>query len=230
MANAVLVTESKLVKVEKEKAENTLNLAFERRFKNTHNYYKNVDLVYTNHQNFTTQVVNYEIKNKDIEWLEDNEAELKGISYDDFEKAIDTFEKISRINKLKNFDSIWENWKRLAHAEDYKKLTEGVLRKIHKDYWLPEIEKTKRSFLRIFWEKADYDDKNDNAAFHRRQTDKMKLRGRQQKIDLEAYKKFYDFWTHQFAGLDILQDMYEREIKKQEIIETEKAIFNLEFK
>jgi hypothetical protein len=45
----------------------------------------------------------------------------------------------------------------------------------------------------MFWEKAEHDDKNPNAAFHHRKTfEKMSLR-RRQNVDLETYRKFYDF-------------------------------------
>jgi len=82
----------------------------------------------------------------------------------------------------------------------------------------------------MFWEKAEHDDKNPNAAFHHRKTfEKMTLR-KQQKVDLETYKKFYEFRDQQFKVLDLLKDIFKRETKKTQILEHDRAIMNLEYK
>lgn len=58
----------------------------------------------------------------------------------------------------------------------------------------------------------------------------MKTRGRNQKVDLDAYKKMQDFWTEKFNVLEILNDLNEREAKKHEVLDSERAIFLSEMK
>lgn len=45
--------------------------------------------------------------------------------------------------------------------------------------------------MRMFWEKADYDDTDNNSTFRKRQKDKMKLR-RKIKYEMESYSKMFD--------------------------------------
>ena len=55
------------------------------------NYIKCKEAVYDGYENFTFNEINYEISDKDIRFLKQSGLE---ISYHDFEKVIDTFEKI----------------------------------------------------------------------------------------------------------------------------------------
>jgi hypothetical protein len=57
----------------------------------------------------------------------------------------------------------------------------------------------------------------------------MSLR-RRQNVDLETYRKFYDFRDQQFKVLDLLKDIFIREQKKSQLLEHDRGIFNLEYK
>ena len=59
------------------------------------NYIKNKELVFEGYENFTFKEVNYEITEKDIKFIQC--AGLQ-ISHEDFEKVIDTFEKIVALD------------------------------------------------------------------------------------------------------------------------------------
>lgn len=148
-----------------EKKECKINFQYQPIFKDKVAFIMNVPEVHEGYEDFTTQRVDYEIRDKDLQFMK--LAGLK-ITPDEFEKAIDSFEKICKMVKNENFKVIMSHWARLANAKDYKGLTEDVLDNIYMNHWKPEKEKTKRSFLRIFWEKADYDDNNNNSAFRRR--------------------------------------------------------------
>lgn len=55
----------------------------------------------------------------------------------------------------------------------------------------------------MFWEKADYDDSDTNAAFRKRQKDKMKLR-KKVKYELESYYKMFEHRKESIRVLKIL--------------------------
>ena len=55
-----------------------------------------------------------------------------------------------------------------APKEFATKIQKTVLEQIYSKYWKNEREKRKRSFLRIFWEKADFDDTDPISAFRKR--------------------------------------------------------------
>jgi truncated hemoglobin YjbI len=48
------------------------------------------------------------------------------------------------------------------------RIPKASLEIIYQKYWKNEREKRKRSFLRIFWEKADFDDVDPLSAFRKR--------------------------------------------------------------
>ena len=83
-------------------------------------------------------------------------------------------------------------------------------------YWKSERETRRRSFLRIFWEKADYDDVDAFAAFRKRVKEKMKLR-KKPKDEYDRLKKMYDLRDQSIKVLQILQKMWTREEMKKRI-------------
>jgi hypothetical protein len=67
----------------------------------------------------------------------------------------------------------------------------------------------------LFWEKADFDDIDTNAAFRKRQKEKMKLR-KKTKYEIESYFKMFELRRDSIRVLCILQDLCKREeIKKK---------------
>ena len=56
------------------------------------------------------------------------------------------------------------------------KITKNVLEAIYDQYWKTKREENGRSFIRLFWEKADKDDNDIMAIFRKRNTTKMRLR------------------------------------------------------
>lgn len=140
-----------------------------------HAYIVTVDQVYDGFENFSTKKVDYEIKDIDIEYIKDAKLD---ISHADFEKCIDAFEKIQKLKKSPALQVIQQNWDSMANAKNHPKLTSEVRARIFNEFWKPlREERRNRSFLRMFWEKAEHDDKNPNAAFHHRKTfEKMTLR------------------------------------------------------
>lgn len=82
--------------------------------------------------------------------------------------------------------------------------------------------------MRMFWEKADYDDNDPFSAFRKRQKEKMKLR-KKTKYEIESYKKMFEIRKSCLRVLEIMQDTYKREqIKKRENL-IDQAIFELQF-
>ena len=79
-----------------------------------------------------------------------------------------------------------------------------MLETIYSKYWKNEREKRKRPFLRIFWEKADFDDSDPISAFRKRMKDKMKLR-KKIKYELESYQKMHDLRKESIRVLKIIQ-------------------------
>src|SRR5580704_9642604 len=85
-----------------------------------------------------------------------------------------------------------------------QKISKSILETIYSKYWKNEREKRKnRSFLRIFWEKADFDDSDPISAFRKRHKDKMKLR-KKTKYELESYSKMHDLRIESVRVLKLL--------------------------
>lgn len=55
----------------------------------------------------------------------------------------------------------------------------------------------------MFWEKADYDDVDTNAAFRKRAKEKMKLR-KKTKYEIDAYHKMHELRRESIHVLKIL--------------------------
>ncbi len=70
--------------------------------------------------------------------------------------------------------------------------------------------------MRIFWEKADFDDVDPISAFRKRQKDKMKLR-KKVKYELESYQKMLDLRKESVRVLKLLQSVFQRECHKKSV-------------
>lgn len=68
----------------------------------------------------------------------------------------------------------------------------------------------------MFWEKADYDDVDVNAAFRKRAKEKMKLR-KKTKYEIESYFKMFELRNDSVNVLRLLQDVWRREEYKKKI-------------
>lgn len=102
------------------------------------------------------------------------------------------------------------------------------LETIYSKYWKEEREKRKRSFLRMFWEKADYDDNDQFSAFRKRVKQKMTLR-KKTKYEIESYLKMFDLRRNCLDVLFVINDMHKREqLKKRQNI-LDQAIFDAQF-
>jgi hypothetical protein len=66
----------------------------------------------------------------------------------------------------------------------------------------------------MFWEKADIDDNDQNAAFRKRQKEKMKLR-KKTKYEIESYFKMFELRTDCVNVLHMLRSVYQREELKK---------------
>lgn len=84
------------------------------------------------------------------------------------------------------------------------------LETIYSKYWKEEREKRKKSFLRMFWEKADYDDNDQFSAFRKRVKQKMTLR-KKTKYEIESYLKMFDLRRNCLDVLSVINDMHRRE-------------------
>lgn len=78
--------------------------------------------------------------------------------------------------------------------------------------------------MRIFWEKADYDDSDTNSAFRKRQKEKMKLR-KKTKYEIESYFKMFELRADSVNVLLILQAVHKREDLKKRANLADQAIF-----
>jgi hypothetical protein len=76
----------------------------------------------------------------------------------------------------------------------------------------------KRSFLREFWEKPDTNDNDPHVAYRRRPPvqKKMKLREKP-KLEIETYRKMFDFRRDSTHILLLLQEMWVREDHKKKV-------------
>lgn len=109
-----------------------------------------------------------------------------------------------------------ENFFVKAGNEYSNRINKEHLETIYMKYWKPEREQRKRSFLRMFWEKADFDDTDNFSAFRKRQKDKMKTR-RKMKIEIDSYKRMMDIRKESVQVLQIIRDCYMRDHLKKNL-------------
>mmetsp|Transcript_3322 Transcript_3322/g.2281 ORF Transcript_3322/g.2281 Transcript_3322/m.2281 type:complete len:149 (+) Transcript_3322:181-627(+) len=102
-----------------------------------------------------------------------------------------------------------------------------MLETIYLKYWKCERENRKRSFLRMFWEKADFDDTDPFSAFRKRVKDKMKLR-KKMKIEIDQFKRMLDIRRDSVLVLDILRMSYQRDAIKKSLHTIRQRDFELQ--
>lgn len=85
------MSKSQLVTIDVKKEQQKINFQYKKQDLPKHAYIVTIDDVYEGFENFTTKKVDYEIKDIDIEFMK---AAKLDISHADFEKCIDSFEKI----------------------------------------------------------------------------------------------------------------------------------------
>jgi hypothetical protein len=79
----------------------------------------------------------------------------------------------------------------------------------------------------MFWEKADYDNVDTNAAFRKLQKEKMKLR-KKTKYEIESYFKMFELRRDSVRVLHVLQSVWKREELKKKGSLTDQAMFDLQ--
>ena len=122
-------------------------------------YLKQKDPVFEGYENFSFQETNYEVHQKDLAFLQLGESHnLLRVSQPDFERVIDVFEKIVYVDQKQSRDHLVTRFCEVAPKDLQARIPKGALELIYNKYWKDEREKRKRSFLRTFWEKADFDD------------------------------------------------------------------------
>jgi hypothetical protein len=165
-------------------------------------YIKCMDKVYEGFENFSFADLNYEIMQKDLAFLRSSAGTLQ-ITPHDFEKVIDVFEKIVFLGESQSKDHLVSRFGDVAPPEYVERIPKQSLEYIYQKYWKDEREKRKRSFLRMFWEKADFDDNDPFSAFRKRQKEKMKLR-KKTKYEIDSYIKMFDIRSNCMSVLSIL--------------------------
>lgn len=142
------------------------------------------------------------------------------ITEEDFEKVIDVFEKIVFLGESQSKENLVNRFAEVAPPEYAQKIPKNVLETIYQkvssftlffsnksslilQYWKDEREQRRRSFVRMFWEKADFDDNDTFAAFRKRQKEKMKLR-KKTKYEIDSYLRMFDIRKSCLSVLDIL--------------------------
>jgi hypothetical protein len=172
--------------------------------------------VYEGYENFSFNENNYEIMQKDIKFLQvANKHNLLKINEADFERVIDIFEKIVFIDQKQSREHLVTRFSEVAPRDLQERVTKPSLELIYNKYWKDEREKRKRSFLRMFWEKADYDDNDPFSAFRKRVKDRMKTR-KKAKYEIVSYKKMFEIRTNCIDVLHVLNDSLKREqVKKR---------------
>lgn len=103
LKNGQIIPQTKLVTVNTVKEVQKIQFQYRRLYLPKKAYIVTVDEVFEGYENFSTAQVDYEIKDVDIEFLEQSGL---GISNEDFEKAIDCFEKVSKIMKSEALQKI----------------------------------------------------------------------------------------------------------------------------
>lgn len=181
--------------------------------------------VYEGYENFSFNEVNYEITEKDIRFIESLQLD---ISVQDLEKVIDVFEKIVEADKQQSLFYLQQMFYEKAGKEYEKKIPKQMLEIIYQKYWKNERENRKRSFLRSFWEKADFDDTDQYSAFRKRQKGKMNLR-KKPKYELDSYFRMFDLRKDSTKVLKVLQNVYTRDSLKKSINYSEQKQWELNF-
>ena len=179
-------------------------------------YLKQKENVYEGYENFSFKENNYEVMQKDIKFLQiAAQHNMLNLTEQEFERVIDIFEKIVFIDQKQSRDHLVTRFFEMAPKDLQDKVSKASLELIYNKYWKDEREKRKRSFLRMFWEKADFDDQDPFSAFRKRVKDKMKLR-KKAKYEIDSYKKMFEIRTNCIDVLHILNDTLKREqIKKR---------------
>lgn len=191
-------------------------------------YIKNKEAVYEGYENFSFKENNYEMTQKDIKFLETSKANGQlTMSHSDFEKVIDVFEKCVFLGESQSKDHLVSRFQEIV-PEYAQRISKQSLEYIYQNYWKDEREKRKRSFMRMFWEKADFDDQDLFSAFRKRQKERMKLR-RKTKYEIDSYFKMFELRSNCLSVLNILQDQYKREQLKQRQNAVDQAIFEMQF-
>jgi len=93
---------------------------------------------------------------------------MLNISQNDFERVIDIFEKIVFVDQKQSRDHLVNRFQDVAPRDLCERVPKSALEFIYQKYWKDEREKRKKSFLRMFWEKADFDDNDPFSAFRKR--------------------------------------------------------------
>ena len=177
-------------------------------------YIKQKEAVYDGYENFSFTENNYEVMQKDIKFLQiAGVHNLLDMRQPEFERVIDIFEKIVFIDQKQSREHLVKRFAEVAPRE-LQKIPPPALELIYNKYWKDEREKRKRSFLRMFWEKADFDDQDPFSAFRKRIKDKMKTR-KKAKYEIDAYKKMFEIRTNCIDVLHILNDSLKREQVKR---------------
>jgi hypothetical protein len=122
-------------------------------------YLKQKENVYEGYENFSFKENNYEVMQKDIKFVQIAASHnLLNITEQEFERVIDIFEKIVYIDQKQSRDHLVTRFFDMAPRDLQDRVPKASLELIYNKYWKDEREKRKRSFLRMFWEKADFDD------------------------------------------------------------------------
>ena len=166
---------------------------------------------------------------KDIKFVQiATKHNMLGISEQEFERVIDIFEKIVFIDQKQSREYLVTRFYEVAPKDLQERVPKASLELIYNKYWKDDREKRKRSFLRIFWEKADFDDQDPFSAFRKRVKDKMKLRYKAM-YEIDSYKKMFEIRANCIDVLHILNDTLKREqIKKRQNL-VDQALFEMEF-
>jgi hypothetical protein len=128
--------------------------------------------------------------------------------------VVDVFEKFVFLGESQSRDNLVTKFLEKVPKEVALRLPRETLEYIYQKYWKDEREKRRRSFLRMFWEKADFDDNDGFSAFRKRQKERMKLR-KKTKYEIDSYLKMFEIRDNSFQVLNTLQDIYRRELLKQ---------------
>ncbi len=190
---------------------------YNRSFVIPQNYCKYIDKVFQTWDNFDFNTVDYEISDFDVAWLKGQ----KRPTAEELVKIIDVFEKIW-ISQGK-MQGVVEMFFNMAGEKWKGRITKDLLNHVYTNYWMPEKEKRKRPFSRIFWDKHDLEDNDPCHAFRRRIKDRMTLR-RKTKMELDCYKKMAQLRKQSVDAMKIFQEMIDREIKKKQGFQLDKML------
>lgn len=142
----------------------------------------------------------------------------------DFEKVVDVFEKFVFLGESQSRENLVSKFLEKVPKDVATRIPRETLEYIYQRYWKDEREKRKRSFLRKFWEKADFDDNDPFSAFRKRQKERMKLR-KKTKYEIDSYLKMFEIRENSMLVLSTLQDIFRREMLKQKENLVDQAAF-----